>query len=416
MNRILIALSAAALIILPSVGRDSVDAAHPRAGATITVWEDFPDAALPQMQALANKWAATNGDTVKFVSTSQPGMGGGSQSVTGLLQLKAKNKDAADLAYTTEDSVGSLVLSGIVAPRPKDLLSASDLARYQTGALHATEVNGTAYSVPQVVDGLALYYNKQFVQTPPATWPQLITMAKKLTKGNRYGFLFYITGGLYYTYWAFNAYGGYVFGNSGGKPDPANIGLANAGSVQALTFLKSLTAIVPPTTDYNAADSNFAAGKAAMTINGPWALAGYQKALGINLGAVPIPALPNGKPAQTFIGVRVWVVNNFSKNQAAAWDLARYLSLNGQVISGTYEGRLPSFKTVSGWSPNPVQAAFSKAFSVGVPMPNIPEMSQVWTPMNNAINLVVQGHASPATALNGALRQIKAGIAKQRAS
>src|SRR6185437_9501610 len=114
--------------------------------------------------------------------------------------------------------------------------------------------------------------------------------------------------------------------------------------------------------------------------------------------------------------VRVWVVNNFSKNQAAAWDLARYLSLNGQVISGTYEGRLPSFKTVSGWSPNPVQAAFSRAFSVGVPMPNIPEMSQVWTPMNNAINLVVQGHASPATALNGALRQIKAGIAKQRAS
>jgi len=413
MKRTILALSAAVLIILPSTGPGMVQAARPRAGATITVWEDFPNTALPQMQTLANKWAATNGDTVKFVSTSQPGMGGGSTSVTGLLQLKAKNKDAADLAYTTEDSVGTLVLSGIVAPRPKDLLSAADQAKYQTGAINATNVNGVPYSVPQVVDGLALYYNKQFVQTPPSTWPQLITMAKKLTKGNRYGFLFYITGGLYYTYWAFNAYGGYVFGNSGGKVDPTNIGLANAGAVQALTFLKSLAAIVPPTTDYNAADSNFSAGKVAMTINGPWALAGYQKALGINLGVAPIPSLPNGKTAQTFIGVRVWVVNNFSKNQAAAWDLAKYLSLNGQVISGTYEGRLPSFKMVPGWTPSAAQVAFSKAFSVGVPMPNIPAMAQVWTPMNNAINLVVQGHAGPATALNAALQQIKAGIAKQ---
>jgi maltose-binding protein MalE len=342
-------------------------------------------------------------------------MGGGSQSVTGLLQLKAKNKDAADLAYTTEDSVGSLVLSGIVAQRPSNLLSASDMAKYQAGALAATYVNGVPYSVPQVVDGIALYYNKQYVTTPPATWPQLITLAKKLTTGGKYGFLFYITGGIYYTFWAFNAYGGYVFGTKGGKPDPTDIGLANAGSVQALTFLKSLTAIVPPTTGYNEADSNFSAGKAAMTINGPWQLAAYEKALGKNLGVAPIPVLPNGKIAQTFIGVRVWVVNNFSKNQAAAWSLGKYLSLNGQVISGTYEGRLPSFKTVPGWMPSAAQVSFSKAFSVGVPMPNIPEMSQVWTPMNNAINLAVQGHASPQVALTGAVQQIKAGIAKQHA-
>jgi len=416
MKRALLALSAAVLLIFPSAGLGNVQAAHPHTGTIITIWEDFPDAALPQMQALANKWAAANGDTVKFVSTSQPGMGGGSQSVTGLLQLKAKNKDAADLAYTTEDSVGSLVLSGIVAQRPSGLLSAADMDKYQTGAMNATYVNGVAYSVPQVVDGLVLYYNKKLMSTPPATWPQLISMAKKLTSGKTYGFLFYITGGIYYTYWAFQAYGGYVFGTKNGKPDPTNIGLANAGSVQALTFLKSLTSLVPPTTDYNAADSNFSAGKAAMTINGPWALAAYAKALGKNLGAAPIPALPNGKKAQTFIGVRVWVVNNFSKNQAAAWSLAKYLSMNGQVISGNYEGRLPSFKSVSGWMPNSVQTACARAFSVGVPMPNIPEMSTVWTPMNNAINLAVQGHASVQTALNAAVQQIKAGIAKQHTS
>jgi arabinogalactan oligomer / maltooligosaccharide transport system substrate-binding protein len=412
MKRTLLALAASALIILPAAGPIGVHAAQPRASTTIRVWEDFPAAALPQIQALANKWAATNGDTVKFVSTSQPGMGGGSVSVAGNLTLKAKNSDAADLAYTTEDGVGALVQSGIVAQRPASLLSAADLAKYKANAIGATMVNGVPYSVPQVVDGVALYYNKKFVKTPPTTWTQLISMAKPVTSGKNYGFLFDITGGLYYTYWAFNAYGGYVFGTKAGKPDATNIGLANAGSVQALTFLKSLTAIVPPTTDYNAADSNFSAGKVAMTINGPWQLAAYGKALGNNLGVATIPTLPNGKAAQTFIGVRVWVVNNFSKNQTAAWDLARYLSLNGQAVSGTYEGRLPSFKTVPGWQLSPAQVAFSKAFSIGVPMPNIPEMNSVWTPMNNAITLAVQGHATPQTALNAALQQIKAGIAK----
>jgi arabinogalactan oligomer/maltooligosaccharide transport system substrate-binding protein len=263
------------------------------------------------------------------------------------------------------------------------------------------------------VDGTALFYNKKYVPTPPTTWTQLLSMAKQAqTAGAKYGFLFYITGGLYYTYWAFSAYGGYVFGTKDGKPNTADIGLDNAGSIQAVNFLKSLTSVVPPTTDYNAADSNFSAGNTGMTINGPWQLAAYQKALGNNLGVAPIPAL-NGKAVSTFIGVRVWVVNNFSKNQAAAWDLAKFLSQNGQAVSGTYEGRLPSYKTVPGWSLSPLQIGFAKAFSNGTAMPNVPEMSQVWTPMNNAINLVVQGHASTQTALSAALQQIKAGIAKQ---
>jgi hypothetical protein len=89
-KRSLLALSAAALLVLPSAGLGNVQASHVRAATTITVWEDFPNEALPEMQTLANKWAAKSGDSVKFVSTSQPGMGSGSQSVTGLLQLKAK--------------------------------------------------------------------------------------------------------------------------------------------------------------------------------------------------------------------------------------------------------------------------------------------------------------------------------------
>jgi arabinogalactan oligomer/maltooligosaccharide transport system substrate-binding protein len=419
MKRTLVALAAAALMTLPSVGLGNVQAAHPRAGGTtITVWEDFSKDQEAQFMTLAAKWATANGDKVNWVNNSQPGMGGGSTSVADLLRLKAKSASAADLVYSTEDQAGNLVASGILAPRPASLLSAADLAKYQPSALGASSVNGVAYSVPQAVDGTFLFYNKSLVPTAPTNWTDLIATAKKLNQGNRrYGLLYNITGGLYYNYWAFSGYGAYVFGTKNGKFDTTDIGMDNAGAVQALTFLKSLTTIMPKTTDYNAADSNFSAGKAAMTINGPWQMAAYQKALGNNLGAAPIPNLPNGKTAHTFIGVRVWEVNNFSKNQAVAWDLAKYMSMNGQAISGTYEGRLPAFKTVAGWTPNPIQDAASKAFSVGVPMPNIPEFNNntAWNPLQSAITLAIQGRASPAVALSTAVQQMKAALAKEAA-
>ncbi len=419
MKRTLLAVAAAALMTLPSIGLGNVQAAHPKAGGiTLTVWEDFSKDQEAQFITLANKWAATNGDKVNWVNTSQPGMGGGSTDVAGLLRLKAKSKDAADLAYSTEDQSGNLAASGILAQRPAGLLSAADLAKYQPAALGASSVNGVAYSIPQAVDGTFLYFNKKFVPTAPANWTDLIATAKKLNLGNRrYGLLYNITGGLYYNYWAFSGYGAYVFGTKNGKFDTTDIGMDSAGAVQALTFLKSLTTVMPKTTDYNASDSNFIAGKAAMTINGPWQMAAYQKALGNNLGAAPIPNLPNGKTAHTFIGVRVWEVNNFSKNQAAAWDLGKYLSMNGQGISGTYEGRLPAFKSVPDWTPNAIQAAASQAFSVGVPMPNIPEFNNntAWAPLQSAITLAIQGRASPAVALSTAVQQMKAALAKEAA-
>jgi len=129
MKRTLLAIAAAALITLPSLSIGNVQAAHPKAGGiTLTIWEDFSSAQEAVFKTLGDKWAVANGDTVKWMNTSQPGMGGGSTDVAGLLRLKAKSAGAADLAYSTEDQQGNLVASGILAPRPAGLLSAADMA------------------------------------------------------------------------------------------------------------------------------------------------------------------------------------------------------------------------------------------------------------------------------------------------
>ncbi len=410
MRRSLLGVVAMVLAAAPSAG--GAGAVSQRAGATITVWEDLNSIpAVDGLTALADRWGAANGLSVKFVTFGQPG---GTNCIPCQFPPKAKSKDGPDIIYFPEDEQGGYAVAKLIAPRPAGVLSASDLARYQPFAQAATLVDGVPYSIPHDEDGLLLFYNKRLVHDPPATWTQLIASASRLTKGNQSGFLYWISGGLYYNYWAYGGYGAYVFGSKGGKVDIRDIGLDNAAAVQALTFIRSLTAIVPKSVDYSFVSQAFQAGRAAMILDGPWNLDSYAGSLGPDLGAADIPALPGGYVSRPFVGIRVWAVNRYSAHQAAAWDLARYLSLNGQAITARYEDRLPTLRVAPGFTPNALQLAAERQFSAGILMPNSPAMSQVWDPEYNAINLVLQGKASPRQALKTAVQKIKKSYATCR--
>src|SRR5690606_34035148 len=72
-----------------------------------------------------------------------------------------------------------------------------------------------------------------------------------------------------------------------GKPN-----LGSKGMQDALAFvhgLKFKEKIVPTDCDYTCADTLFAEGKAAMTINGDWSVTKYQQTLKDNLIIAPLP-------------------------------------------------------------------------------------------------------------------------------
>ncbi len=230
MRRSLFAAVAIVLAVLPPTG--GAHAVSQRAGATIVVWEDLNSIpALDGLAALADRWGAANGLSVKFVSFGQPG---GANCIPCQFPPKAKSKDGPDLIYLPEDEQGGYAVAKLIAPRPAGVLSGSDQAKYQPYALGATQVDGVPYSIPHDEDGLLLFYNKRLVHDPPATWAQLIATARKMTRGNQYGFLYWITGGLYYNFWAYSGDGAYIFGSKGGKVDITDIGLDNASAVEAL--------------------------------------------------------------------------------------------------------------------------------------------------------------------------------------
>jgi maltose-binding protein MalE len=46
-----------------------------------------------------------------------------------------------------------------------------------------------------------------------------------------------------------------------------------------------------------------------MTVNGPWALGDYRKALGAELGTTTLPMVEDGVPAVPFVGVKCFMFN-----------------------------------------------------------------------------------------------------------
>ncbi len=145
----------------------------------------------------------------------------------------------------------------------------------------------------------------------------------------------------------------------------------------------------------------FSEGKVASVMSGPWAFDSYKQA-GIDLGVSKLPTLPNGKPMQTFIGVKGWEVNSFTKYSKWSTKLVKYLT-NYENAKIRYQKTQEIPPVVSLLNDPLIQEnEKSKAIvtqaSTGKVMPNIPEMNEVWGPMVTALQLIANGRENPKTA------------------
>jgi arabinogalactan oligomer/maltooligosaccharide transport system substrate-binding protein len=379
-------------------------------GVNITIWDYFVNSPKERaaLMKVANQWAKATGNTV-----TNPG------DVTDSLNkypLAAKSGRGPDVVQFPHDRLGSFAAPGLLAPQPAGLTI--DKSLYAPVGIQAVTYKGKMWGLPIALETTFLFYNKALVPTPPKTWPQLIATATKLTSGDKYGFLWNPTD-LYYDYAFIGGFGGFGFQPTKNGFNPRRLGLATAGAISGLQFIQDLVMkykLVPPTTNYDIMDGKFANGQAAMVINGPWAVQNYQ-AKGINFGVEPIPNLPNGKPATPFVGVQMLAVNSKSKHVKEAWDLVNYLSTHLPLPLYRASGRVPA--TIAAAKnkavlANPVTQTVLAAAAKGQPMPNIPEMSVVWTPVGNALQLLVKGELSAHDAAIQMTNQVAKAISQQQ--
>ncbi|MFQ3543855.1 extracellular solute-binding protein [Halobacillus rhizosphaerae] len=330
------------------------------------------------------------------------------------LRLDGPAGTGPDVLTLPHDQIGQLATEGLIEPLDVES-SVTDM--YTDSSIQAETYDGELYGLPKATETPVFIYNKDLMSEPPETFEDLYNFSKDFGGKDKYGFLA-LWDNFYFGNAIMAGYGGYVFNRQDGKLNPQDLGVNNEGAIEGAQYIQKWYENIFPSgiigeNGGSAKDGLFQEGKVASTMDGPWAYQALDDA-GIDFGVTPLPKLPNGKYPQTFVGVKGWHLSAQSEHKEWATKLIEWIS-NEENAKIRFEktSEIPPIKTLID---DPIIAENERAKAVAVqsqranPMPNIPEVSEVWEPMAQALQLVATGKSEPEKALNEAAKTIKSQI------
>ena len=312
-----------------------------------------------------------------------------------------------DLFIYAQDRMGGWVEAGNTV-EPIDFYVDDALkGRFIPTTVEALTYRGNLYGLPLDYKVIALIHNKKLLKTPPKTTGELVKVAQGLTNkaAGKFG-LAWSYGDFYYVASLLNGFGGGVF-------DKATRPTMNAPeNVKALELLVKWekAGFMPAEPPSALITSLFNEGKAPMVFSGPWFLG--EVASDIEYGVAPLPTIDEagGKPMRPWMTVEGVFISAQSQHKDAAFEFTKYVTGTeaGKVMA--LEGRQsPAVKAVYDdpkVQADPVLSAFRKQVEVAVPMPNVAEMTMMWSPATTALNKVNAGN-SPKEAMDVAQKALQ---------
>lgn len=325
--------------------------------------------------------------------------------------VAAPEGEAADLLVgIPHDQVGAMAAAGVLADMTP-FATRDYLADLSGQARLAFTYDGKLIGLPASVEGPALIVNSNLVPEIPATYEELIALAKQLTTADTFGLTFDINN-FYYSYTWIRSYGGYIFGrDANGTFDTDDIGLASEGAIRGAKALQELRHehdVIPAGTDYDLSTGMFADGAVAMTYDGPWVIAAFRNA-GVPVEVSALPPRADGGGWSGFMGAYGVSMNQFSNAKVNAANLAKWLvRAEAQVDLTNVSGRIPASRSAVAAAGDPDVTGFSEALETAEPLIDIPEMGRVWQPMSLALRALTESaNADPETELERAVRRIR---------
>jgi trehalose/maltose transport system substrate-binding protein len=363
----------------------------------------------------AARWAKKTGNTVKIFES--PNL---TNDRLGLYQQQLAAKSSDIDVYQLD-----VVWPGLLAQHFVDLrgkVPAAEVNAHFKGIIDANTVNGKLVALPWFTDAGLLYYRTDLLKkygysAPPKTWNELATMALKIQTGEQKTnktFTGFVWQGKNYEGLTCNAlewvvsFGGGTIVDSAGK-----VTINNAKAAQALDTAASWIRKISPAgvTTYGEEEARgiFQSGNAAFMRNWPyaWSLGqGDDSKVKGNIGVAPLPAGAGGKPAATLGGWQLGV-SMYSKNQAAAIDLVRYLAGPAEqkirAIEGTYNPTITTlYKDQAILKANPFFGSLYSVFTNAVARPSGPtkgKYNQVSQAFSTSVSDVLNGKSKGAAAV-----------------
>ncbi|MFJ9378141.1 extracellular solute-binding protein [Streptomyces sp. NPDC101455] len=227
---------------------------------------------------------------------------------------QASSRTLPDVLMLDNPDLQQVAASGALAPLSDFGLKADGYAK---GVVDASTYQGKLYGLRPVTNTLGLFYNKGMLDKagvkPPTTWAELKSAAKKLTSGKRYGIAF-AAPVTYEGTWQFLPF---MWSNDGDEKDIATPQVAQAlqlwvDLVEDGSASKSVVSWAQAD-----ADDQFAAGNAAMMINGPWQFPILDKK-SLHYGVVQVPVPKAGGTPVVPLGGETWTVPQTGNAQRQA--------------------------------------------------------------------------------------------------
>lgn len=346
-----------------------------------------------QLQAAAEAFTADLGIavTVEVVDPDLPAK----------FQQAAATGDGPDIVLWAHDRFGEWAAGGLIAPVNP---SAAWVEGVLPTAMDAVRSGGNTWGYPVAVEAVTLIYNRDLVETPPASFEEILAGGA--------GSILWDYNNTYFTMPLLMAGGGYAFQKVDGTYDGTTTGVNTEGAIAGAAILDQLieTGVMPAGVDYGVMDAAMANGEVAMVINGPWSWGGYEGA-GINIGIAPIPSV-GGNAAPPFLGVQALAINAATSNTDLAVEfIENYLATDEGLAVWNANGALGALADISAaeaQADDKVSAMLEVA-AIGVPMPSNPEMGAFWSAMGPALTNITSQAQDAEAALNDAAARILAG-------
>lgn len=295
--------------------------------------------------------------------------------------------------------------SGLLRPASQ-VLSPSVQADFEPSFLGSDSIKGTQYAIPWIASVRALGYNKQAfakagISSPPTTWAQLETDAKKATKAGYIGYCLPLGSEESQAEWSL-----WMWSDGGGWTTPSGQWSVNSPkNLQAMNFLRTLAnkdkVTEPNPGSTNRTDgcwSQFSEGKVAMTEIMP--LGTFQstsmKGSKVQWASSPWPRSSASIPQFT-LGVQD-VLMSFNKpgNTGMVKDFLDFVYQKSNYLSFVQnEGFLPTTKSASSaMASNPVTGE-------GIKLLPKAKFYPVTNPAWNKVQSTVQSQLGTAVAPSG---------------
>lgn len=380
----------------------------------LVVWHSYrgrEKAALEEVAALYSAQVAGKARPVRCVGVPN-------DAFADKISAAVPRKKGPDLFIFSHDRLGGWVESGNTVAPIDFFLSEQDRAGFLPGMLDATTYKGVTYALPLNFKSAALIYNKRMVPNPPRTTNELVEIATKLTDKarGRFGFA-YAYDDYFFHAGIGNGFGGGAF-NAAGElilNHPANV----AASDLVRKWRTELN-LLPDDPANSLVTALFNEERAAMVMSGPWFLSEAAKHIDLGVAVLPMISEADNKPMRPWMTIEAIYLAAGTADEQEAWQFAKFLAgPTASAIMAQKGGQLPASAAAYGVpaiANDPIISAFKAQGALALPMPNLPEMTLVWSPADKAMKRFTKMETTSQSAWNDCQTEVQAAIDTLRAS